>query len=231
MKHKYNGHRLNNQIAFRSRLLQFVLLFTHRLNHEQTWTNKNSLDDIHARNGSRGVYWKQQTSHSPALRIPFDPQGQFPLSADALCENRHNLSSTLGIPEDKRGWVGDVAGTPSLHSLLPLFMELTAARTDLDDEWLPTKSWMHLAGQFMLQAVIEEYVRNGLSGEEPFNTIFAFGCPGKEAGVDEASDIKAMRKVFCDRETPHEQVHGWAKTKRHYINEVSGPVLFVLVRL
>jgi hypothetical protein len=29
-----------------------------------------------------------------------------------------------------------------------------------------------------------------------------------------------MRKVFCDPENEHGQVHGWAKTRRQYINEV-----------
>lgn len=72
----------------------------------------------------------------------------------------------------------------------------------------------------MLQAVIEEYLRNGAFGEEAFNTIFAFGCPGTEVADDEGIDIQAMRTVFCDEANPHEQIRGWAKTKRQYINEV-----------
>jgi hypothetical protein len=100
-------------------------------------------------------------------------------------------------------------------------MELTAARTRLDDQWQPTTDWLKLAGHFMLQAVIEEYLRNGAFGDEAFNTVFAFGCPGGEERSEEESDIKAMRTVFCDQQAAHEQVHGWAKIRRQYINEVS----------
>lgn len=221
LKHKYDGRRLNDQTAFRSRLLQFILLFTHRLNHDKTWTNVDSLNEIRAQNKNRGYYWSHSASHSPALRNSFDTQREFPLSDGALAENRHELASALDIPQDRRRWVTDLEGTPSLHCLLPLFVELTAARANLDDEWLPTKEWLHLAGQFMLQAVVEEYLRNGAYGDESFNTIFAFGCPGVDISNDESTDIKAMRTVFCDQGNPHDQVHGWAKTKRQYINEVS----------
>jgi hypothetical protein len=221
LKHKYDGRRLNDQVAFRSRLLQFVLLFTHRFNHDETWTNEQSLNETRAQNKSRGHYWQHYTSHSPALRNPFDTQSEFPLSDGALAENRHELASALDIPHDKRRWVTDLEGTPSLHCLLPLFMELTAARTRLDDQWQPTTDWLKLAGHFMLQAVIEEYLRNGAFGDEAFNTVFAFGCPGGEERSEEESDIKAMRTVFCDQQAAHEQVHGWAKIRRQYINEVS----------
>lgn len=72
----------------------------------------------------------------------------------------------------------------------------------------------------MLQAAIEDYLHNGASGDESFNTIFAFGCPGVGAMEGEGEDIQAMRKVFCDPENEHGQVHGWSKTRRQYINEV-----------
>lgn len=111
-------------------------------------------------------------------------------------------------------------GTPSLHCLLPLFVELTAARVDLGD-WVPTEGWLDLVGQFMLQAVLEEYLRNGAYGEEYFNTIFAFGCPGTDRRPDDGADIQSMRTLFCVEGSPREQIHGWSRTKRRYIDEVS----------
>jgi hypothetical protein len=220
LKHKHSGRRLNDQAAFRSRLLQFVLVFSHRLNHEKTWTTAESLNEIRAQNKKRGSYWQQRTSHAPALRQQFDVSSEFPLSDGALAENRHELASALDMPIDRRRWVNDVEGTPSLHCLLPLFVELTAARVNLGD-WVTSHEWSHLAGQFMLQAVLEEYLRNGAFGAEPFETIFSFGCPGTQPADDDGTDIEAMRKLFCTEESPHEQVHGWAKTRRQYINEVS----------
>ncbi|KAH7138297.1 hypothetical protein B0J11DRAFT_11867 [Dendryphion nanum] len=220
LKHKYDGRRLNDQTAFRSRLLQFLLLFTHRLNHEETWTNEESLNEIRAQNKARGLYWEHCTDHSPALRNPFDTAKNFPLSDGALAANRQELASALDMPSDKRRWVTDVEGTPSLHCLLPLFVELTAARVSLSDGWAPTEEWLHLAGQFMLHAVIEEYLRNGAFGPESFNTIFAFGCPGTEPRPDEGSDVEAMRSLFCDDDNPHKQIHGWSRLRRQYINEL-----------
>ena len=189
------------------------------MNHDRTWTNEESLNEIRAQNKARGLYWEHCTTHSPALRNLFDAAKSFPLSDGALAANRQELASALGMPLDKRRWVTDVEGTPSLHCLLPLFIELTASRVSLG-EWAPTEEWLHLAGQFMLQAVIEEYLRNGAFGSESFNTIFAFGCPGTEPRSDEGSDVEAMRSVFCDEADPHKQIHGWSRLRRDYINEV-----------
>ncbi|KAF2121858.1 hypothetical protein BDV96DRAFT_536822 [Lophiotrema nucula] len=219
LTHKHSGKRVNDQTSFRSRLLQFALLFTHRFNHEKTWTTKESLNDLRAQNKSRGSYWRRNTAHAPALQQPFDTHNEFPLSDGALAENRNNLASSLDTPHERRRWVTDIEGTPSLHCLLPLFVELTASRADLGD-FVPTAEWYDLAGSFMLQAVIEDYLRNGAFGPEPFNTTFAFGCPGTEPIEDETTDVAAMRKLFCDENSPHEQIHGWARIKRQYVNEL-----------
>jgi hypothetical protein len=196
------------------------LIFTHRLHHGETWTTEESLNSLREQNKSRGEYWQQRTQHPPALQQPFDQPKDFPLSDGALYENRSELASTLSMPLDQRRWVTDVAGTPSLHCLLPLFIELTAARVNLDDDWLPTGDWFDLAGQFMLQAVIGEYLRNGAYGQETFNTIFAYGCPGVERWAEEPSDVIAMRRLFCSENNPREQNREWTNVKRRYISEL-----------
>ncbi|EAT80662.2 hypothetical protein SNOG_12250 [Parastagonospora nodorum SN15] len=205
--------------AFRSRLLQFLLIFTHRLQHDETWTNEDSLAELRDQNKSRGEYWQQRTDHPAALQKPFDLEKEFPLSDGALFENRNDLASALNMPRDQRRWVTDMAGTPSLHCLLPLFIELTAARVNLDDDWVPTSEWLDLAGQFMMQAAIDDYLRNGAYGPETFNTVFAFGRPGPR-WAEEGSDVTAMRRLFCDDSDPRQEIRGWADTKRRYINEL-----------
>ncbi|KAF2743699.1 hypothetical protein M011DRAFT_471245 [Sporormia fimetaria CBS 119925] len=224
LQHRYKGKLLDDRTAFRSRLLQFVLLFTHRLHHEKTWTNEESLREIHVRNRNRWLYWQHQTPHASAIRDSQSKDGhclaEFSLSSQAIIANRGELADRTGTSKEKRRWVTDVRGTPSLSCLLPLFVELTSARAALNDGWLPTKDWMHLAGQFMLQAVLEEYLLIGASGTETFNSIFAFGCPGTEALDGETIDINAMRRLFCDKDQPHEQLHSWTKIRRQYINEV-----------
>ncbi|KNG52674.1 hypothetical protein DDE82_001686 [Stemphylium lycopersici] len=218
--HRHHGRRLDPKASFRSRLLQFALIFTHRLHHEETWTTEESLNSLREQNKQRGEYWSQRTQHSPALSQPFDTQKDFPLSDGALYENRSSLASALRMPQDQRRWVTDVAGTPSLHCLLPVFIELTAARVALDDDWLPTSEWFHLAAQFMLQAVIGEYLRNGAYGPESFNTIFAYGCPGVDRWADEPADVSAMRRLFCAEGHLRQENAEWTRIKTIYVNEL-----------
>jgi hypothetical protein len=220
LSHKHHGRRLTPPAAIRSRLLQFLLIFTHRLQHDETWTNEESLGELRDQNKSRGEYWQQRTEQLPALHRPFDVQKEFPLSDGALFENRNDLASALSMPRDQRRWVTDMAGTPSLHCLLPLFIELTAARVSLEDDWMPTSEWLDLAGQFMLQAAIDDYLCNGAYGSDTLNTIFAFGCPGPR-WAEEGTDVTAMRRLFCDENNPREEIPEWSSIKRRYINEVS----------
>jgi hypothetical protein len=219
LSHKHHGRRLSRPAAFRSRLLQFLLIFTHRLQHNETWTNEESLSELRDQNKSRGDYWRQRTDNAPALQQPFDPEKEFPLSDGALFENRNDLASELNMPRDQRRWVTDVAGTPSLYCLLPLFIELTAGRVHLDDDWMPTTEWLELAAEFMMQAAIEEYLRNGAYGEETINTIFAFGCPGPR-WAEEGADVTAMRVLFCDELNPRQEKSEWTDIKRRHISEV-----------
>lgn len=219
LSHRHSGRRLTPSAAFRSRLLQFLLIFTHRLHHDETWTNESSLSELRDQNKSRGEYWVQRTDHSPAVSPAFDPQKEFPLSDGALFENRNDLASALNMPRDQRRWVTDVAGTPSLHCLLPLFIELTAARVNLGDDWVPTSEWLDLAGQFMMQAAIDDYLRNGAYGQETLNTIFAFGKPGPR-WAEEGADVTAMRRLFCDGSNPQEEIRDWSGIRRRYVSEL-----------
>lgn len=197
--------------------MQFVLIFTHRLNHNQTWTNQGTLNQLREQSLQRGEYWQQYTKKPPAVQQPFNTLNEFPLTDATLLNNRTKFASSLDIPVDRRRCVTDVAGTPSLHTLLPLFVELSAARVNLDDDWLPTKDWYTLAGEFMLQAVIEEYLRNGAQDELAFNTAFAYGCPAVDG---EVGDMVAMRTLFCKDNKTHEQNHEWTRIKRQYEHEV-----------
>ncbi|KAL5116828.1 hypothetical protein ACEQ8H_005309 [Pleosporales sp. CAS-2024a] len=219
LSHRHHGRRLTPAAAVRSRLLQFLLIFTHRLQHEETWTNEASITELRDQNKSRGDYWHHRINHAPALQKAFDSPKEFPLSDGALFENRNALASALNMPRDQRRWVTDMAGTPSLHCLLPLFIELTAARVNLDDDWVPTSAWLELAAEFMMQATIDDYLRNGAYGPETFNTVFAFGYPGPR-WAEEGSDVTAMRRLFCHEENPRQEIPAWSNVRQRYINEL-----------
>ena len=219
LSYKHHGRRLGSTAALRSRLLQFSLVLTHRFHHSETWTSEESLNELRAQNARRGQYWQERTSHPPAARQPFDPTSDFPLSDAALVANRSQLASDLDIPSDHSRWVTDIPGTTSLLCLLPLFLELSAARRILHDDWVPTSEWFELAGEFMLQTVIEEYLLNGGYGEEVFNAIFAVGCPGVERWAEDGSDVTAMRRLFCEENNSHEQLRSWTSIKERCIKK------------
>lgn len=197
------------------------------MHHEQTWTTEASLQELREANKARGEYWQQRTSHPDALQRHFDQQKDFPLLDGALYEHRSQLAALLQMPLDQRRWVTDIAGTPSLHCILPLFIELTAARIDLEDGWIPTTDWFDLIGEFMLQAVIEEYLRQGAHGPDDFNTIFAFGCPGVERWAEEPESVMAMRRLFCSDNNPRKELGEWTTIKQHYISEVCHNLFFL----
>ncbi|KAI8939331.1 hypothetical protein NX059_003122 [Plenodomus lindquistii] len=197
LAHKHSGRHLTPKASFRSRLLQFALIFTHRLHHTETWTTPSSLNSLRQQNTARGDYWRTRTSHPPALPPSFTSSQAFPLSAPELLTHRTNLANTLHIPSDQRPWITDPTPTTPLACLIPLFLELTSARISLGDSWLPTTDYFNLLAELLLQSVVEEYLLLGAHGAEIFESIFAVGYPG-ERWADDPASVHAMRVVFAE---------------------------------
>lgn len=217
LSHRHKGQRLGRLIAFRSRLLQFVLLLTHRYHPTQTWTSENSLRELKQQNAARGTLWsdlygsgKEHTS-TTSNRI---------LDAKALESLRQRRATNLRLsPSFKTDRLND-PDRPTLAHLLPVFVELTAARAGLEDEWQPSSDWSDLAGQFMLQAVIDQYIVNGYCHPETRTAIFAFGNPAT-VSHNERTGVEAMRILFCKDDNPAEERAEWTAVRHMYIKEVS----------
>ncbi|KAH9879879.1 hypothetical protein J1614_001903 [Plenodomus biglobosus] len=221
LAHKHHGRHLTPKAAFRSRLLQFALIFTHRLHHSETWTTPDSLAALHEQNKARGEYWTQRTAHPPALPQTIHCSQEFPLPPSTLRSNRQHLADQLGTPPDQRKWIDDPSPTTPLSSLLPLFLELTSARVSLDDSWIPTSDWFDLLGQFLLHSVLEAYLEHGAASPSTFNTIFAIGCPGIPRWAEEPPSITAMRNLFCHEDGhPRREISAWTRTRAKYIAEL-----------
>ncbi|KZM22563.1 uncharacterized protein EKO05_0009706 [Ascochyta rabiei] len=215
MSNVHQGRRLSSLATFRSRLLQFSLLFTHRYHPSQTWTNKESLQRLRDVNDSRRQLW--QNAHSPD-----EPAcTKSPLSDNELESVRRRRTTALGLPSSFRLDMCSERGRPSLHELLPLFVELTAARANLGDDWQPTSDWFELAGQFMLQAVIDRHLVDRECQPAAIISIFAFGSVGAEREDGEGTDITAMRRLFCRENQPTEELPEWTAIRRRYIREVA----------
>lgn len=132
---------------------------------------------------------------------------------------RQSRASDLHLPSSFTLDRFDEPDRPTLDQILPVFIELTAARAGLKEEWQPTSEWYDLAGQFMLQAVLDSYVVNGHCSEDMHTAIFAFGSPGA-ASNDERPGIAAMRTLFCKDDNPAEEHASWTAIRARYMREV-----------
>jgi hypothetical protein len=208
-------------VAFRSRLLQFVLLLTHRYHPTQTWTSEESLSQLNQQNIDRGELWS--TVHSSKKEHVNSSQTTTKGTIEAVRQSR---VSDLHLPSSFTMDRFDDSDRPTLDQILPVFIELTAARAGLKEEWQPTSEWFDLAGQFMLQAVIDSYVVNGHCSEDTHTAIFAFGSPGV-ASNDERPDIAALRTLFCKDDSATEEHPTWTATRARYMKEVCISHVFV----
>jgi hypothetical protein len=217
MSQKHKGRRLSKLATFRSRLLQFVLLLTHRYHPSQTWTNEDSLQTLREKIESNSDSWHTRNGrNAAAIRCSFDFD---PMDDDARLHARRARAIELDMPQDTQQWLTNPKGRPTLYTLLPSFMELTAARTSLFDEWTPGSDWFDLAGQYMLQAVIEEYVHYGEHREEVFNATFAFGTTSAQLAAEDER-VVAVQSLFR-KEGTNEQRPEWTSARQKYIDEVS----------
>lgn len=213
LSQKHRGHKLSGVTAFRSRLLQFVLLLTYRHHPTQTWTSEESLQKLKAQNLARGTLW----SNWYGVRNEHHHSSQI-LNDGSLESIRQRRAHDLDLPSTVSMDQFEDPHRPALDHLLPMFIELTAARTCLGDEWRPTSDWYDLAGQFMLQALIDQYLTNGTCHEETLVAIFAFGNPGAGCG-GEGPEVTAMRDLFCKDDNRSEEVPEWTTIRRRYLKE------------
>lgn len=211
---------MNNGTAFRSRLLQFVLLLTHRYHPTQIWTNKESLQRLRAENRSRSNAWYQRNERYDA---PVCDSLSYSAREKDTRHQREQRADELNMPVAARAWIVSPKDRPTLYTLLPLFMDLTASRCTLADEWTPSSDWFDLAGQYILQVVVEEYLLYGTKGEA-FNDVFAFG--GSGVGIkdeDQGGNGNGVQKLF-HTEDGGEEKKEWTRAKQKYMNEV-GPTV------
>ncbi len=215
MSQKHQGRRLSSLAAFRSRLLQFTLLITHRYHLSQTFTDANSLGKLRDQNATRAKKWLDaygSKEEHPQLG---------PLPIDDLAAARKSRAAAVNCPGDFEFEFLIQNDRPSLQDLLPLFIELTAARINLGDDWQPTTDWFKLAGEFMLQAVLDQLLITVQCPTTTLESIFAWGYPVGEALHGEGPDVAAMRSLFCGSDTAHEELPEWTAIRRRYLHEVS----------
>ncbi|KAF2813699.1 uncharacterized protein BDZ99DRAFT_436124 [Mytilinidion resinicola] len=213
------------EMASRLKLLEFVLLFTRRLDPEANLTTAASLEKTRKKNKGLAAFMSSRDSFTSELLLPisFDPHTDFPLSNHQLYDNRLRLAAELGV-SDPELWAKEYYGTsmcPSLYDLMTDFFCMTAAWAGV--YWTANNEWLELAGEWMLQAALEAYLIYGVSGEDLFRDIFSVGCPPLDATRDGLEDeavreaVDAMQTLFCEPENLQQELADWTEVRESYL--------------
>lgn len=83
----------------------------------------------------------------------------------------------------------------SLLDSLPSFMALSAVFQTTTNQTTITDTWMRLAAGFMAQAVVEQYLVYGSTGDEVLQEAFAWGFDA-ECTAEEGSDEWEINAMF-----------------------------------
>lgn len=106
-----------------------------------------------------------------------------------------------------------------------MFIGLSAARSNMDVSTREiTTQWMHLAGQFMLQAALEKCLLYGQCPAEKLREIFSWGW--KEDISTSWQDEQSVNDMFFDMDQYNDdgsrrEVKGWKEVKMGYFKMVS----------
>jgi hypothetical protein len=142
---------------------------------------------------------------------------------DSLPESSAFSSQTFTSPDRERrsstALRGSVEST-ALADLVPMFVSLSAARGEMHGEYAAniTRQWMELAGEFMLQAALEQCLVYGTSSSSKLREIFSWGWRPSPTQVNWEDEIRVNR-MFCE-EGRQQEVAGWADIRREYIGMV-----------
>lgn len=214
-------------IDFRLRLLTFVTLYCRRSSYTATNPSTESLAHLRYQNQSRAKRWHEirysTDDHFESLLHRYCSSFDVPVSRRMKDAHRSRIpSGTL-----TESWISSMPtskfpdlethtsdNVTTLLDLLPSFMSLSAARAHLNSDFAITEYWMHLAGQFMLQACVEAILLHGQNADQVLNEAFAWGyvsekaqaaeSNGERMDVDEAGGRDAGDEVWDDEEEVNE---------------------------
>ena len=227
---RHPTHVLDPELRFRLHLLQLATLFTQRLTRNPATPAPSATRMLRANNLARARGWIGSKDRQPSAAFniaSFDSPSSFP-TTEELERNRAYVLHQLDVPAEDDAYEDSFYGTSScvnLLDLLPQFMQVSAARSAMSES-SATEQWMRLAGEFMLQACLEQYLVCGGQGFDAIDEAFAWGyrTAAMSAGREEgAMDVDVEREggdevndMFEDS-VYKDEIDGWRQTKEHYI--------------
>lgn len=177
-KAKHPQYTPDPELRFRLLLLKFTTLFCLRLVHSAIAPSSPALQQLRESNKSRAREWIGGIDAVPSLKYDMSRfETELPLPLEDLERNRAHVLNTLKMPAEDEAYDKAFYGTTAsaaLLDMLPSFMTVIAARNELNNSTL-NKALMKLAGQFMLQACLEQYLVRGASGSDATDEAFAWG--------------------------------------------------------
>lgn len=223
----------DTELRLRILLLKLATLFTQRLTSNPTTPPQQALQALRAHNQERARTWIGSADRIPSGAFEtarFDEE--LPINQIELERNRAHVLNELGIPAEDEIYEDAFYGTSScitLLDLLPLFMQVSAARNAMNESNL-TELWMELACEFMLQACLEQYLVLGTHGTDAVDEAFAWGYQransdhrDSEAGQNEDKDDgDEVNEMFEDQDYTTE-VEDWSDTMTTYISQLFPP--------
>jgi hypothetical protein len=196
---------VSDAIKLRLRLVKFTTLHGRRLTQSTTTPSSADLEALRQTHRRRAnEYWDSSSD------------GSFQESVF-----QHRQPSERRSATEFRASTGSVA----LSDLVPMFIGLSAARSTMQMSTRDiTKQWMHLAGQFMLQAALEQCLLYGQCPAEKLREIFSWGW--KENISTSWQDEQSVNDMFFDMDQYDEngstrEVKGWKEIKMSYFKMVS----------
>jgi hypothetical protein len=196
---------VSDTIKLRLRLVKFTTLYGRRLTQSTTTPSSADLEALRQTHRRRANdYWDSSSD------------GSFQESTFSHRQPSERRSAT-----EFRASTGSIA----LSDLVPMFIGLSAARSTMQMSTRDiTKQWMHLAGQFMLQAALEQCLLYGQCPTEKLREIFSWGW--KENISTSWQDEQSVNDMFFDMDQYDEdssmrEIKGWKEIKMTYFKMVS----------
>lgn len=207
-------------------ILRFTIMFTRRLTIPAHSPQEGSLELLRQQNDDRASAWL--TSPNRGDREEFEASCQAfrdcpPLPPDIRGRNLAQTIAILGLPALTSSPEEHTSGVSLLDSL-PAFMDISASVASADEMPI-TASWMEVAGEYMLQAALEQYRIRGESHDLPLRHAFAWGRTSHD-DMQETEEQARLDGMFQGEDGT--TAGRWDDIKSIYMREVSnvhGPML------
>ena len=186
-------YRGSEGLRFRLRHLRFAALYTRRIVTSETTPSKTVLQRLSDQRRYQAIAFRSIEQSLASLPL-IDLNEYRTTQYKASIKQQQSLPgpTPLGLSPSH------LASTPPSTSLLdslPSFMALSAVFQTTTNQTTITDTWMRLAAGFMAQAVIEQYLIYGSTGDGVLQEAFAWGFDA-ECTAEEGSDEWEINAMF-----------------------------------